>query len=69
VFNEGLHDVYSSPNMIRVIKSVRMGWVGHEACVGATSNAYTALVVRPEMKNSLEILAIHQSITLKSMFE
>jgi hypothetical protein len=39
--NEELHDLYSSPNIVRVIKSRRMRWVGHvsrmgrgEACTG-----------------------------------
>jgi hypothetical protein len=39
--NEELHDMYSSPNIVRVIKSKRMRWVGHvartgrvEACIG-----------------------------------
>ena len=29
--NEELHDLYCSPNVIRVIRSRRMGWVGHVA--------------------------------------
>jgi hypothetical protein len=29
--NEELHDLYSSPSMIRIIKSRRMGWAGHVA--------------------------------------
>jgi hypothetical protein len=32
--NEELHDFYSSPNIIRVIKSRSMRWVGHVACMG-----------------------------------
>jgi hypothetical protein len=39
--NEELHDLYSSPNIVRVIKSRRMRWVGHvvrmgrrQACIG-----------------------------------
>jgi hypothetical protein len=32
--NEGLNDLYSSPNIIRVIKSRRMRWAGHVACMG-----------------------------------
>jgi hypothetical protein len=32
--NEGLYDLYSSPNIIRVIKSSRMGWAGQVARMG-----------------------------------
>ena len=32
--SEELNDLYSSPNMVRVIKSRRMGWAGHVARVG-----------------------------------
>jgi hypothetical protein len=32
--NDELHDLYSSPNIFRVIKSRRMRWVGHVACMG-----------------------------------
>ena len=32
--NEELNDLYASPNIVRVIKSRRMGWAGHVACVG-----------------------------------
>jgi hypothetical protein len=32
--NEELNGVYSSPNIIRVIKSIIMGWAGHVACMG-----------------------------------
>jgi hypothetical protein len=32
--NEKLHSLYTSPNIIRVIKSRRIRWAGHVACVG-----------------------------------
>jgi hypothetical protein len=32
--NEELHDMYRSPNIVRVIKSRRMRWEGHLACMG-----------------------------------
>jgi len=32
--NEELNDLYSSPNIVRVIKSRRMRWSGHVACMG-----------------------------------
>ena len=34
LLNEELNDLYSPPNIIRVIKSKRMGWVGHVVRVG-----------------------------------
>jgi hypothetical protein len=38
--NEELHNLYSSPNIIRMIKSRRMRWAGHVARRGETRNAY-----------------------------
>ena len=32
--NEGLSDLYSLPNIVRVVKSRRMRWAGHVACIG-----------------------------------
>ena len=39
-----LHALYSSPNIIPVIKSRRMRWAGHVACMGERRGAYGALV-------------------------
>jgi hypothetical protein len=33
-FHNELHSLYSSPNVVRVIKSRRMRWTGHVACMG-----------------------------------
>jgi hypothetical protein len=43
-------DLYSSPNIIRIIKSQRMRWAGHVARMGAKRNAYRLLVGKPEGK-------------------
>jgi hypothetical protein len=43
-----IYDLYSSPNIIRVIKSRRMRWAGHVARMGKTEVAYRILVGRPE---------------------
>jgi hypothetical protein len=51
--NEELNDLYSSPNIIRVIKSRRMGWAGHEARMGGKRGAYRILVGRPEGRRLL----------------
>jgi hypothetical protein len=50
--NKELHDLYSSPSIIRIIKSRRMRWVGHEARMGKR-NAYRLLVGKPEGKRPL----------------
>jgi len=38
--NEELNDLYSSPNIVRVIKSRRMGWAGHVARLGEEREVY-----------------------------
>jgi hypothetical protein len=45
--SEELNDLYSSPNIIRVIKSRRMRWAGHAARLGEGGCAYRILVERP----------------------
>jgi hypothetical protein len=52
--NKELHDLYSSPNIIRIIKSRRMRWAGHVARMGEKRNAYRLLVGKPEEKRPLE---------------
>jgi hypothetical protein len=46
--NEELNGLYSSPNIIRVIKSRRMRWAEHVARMGKGAGAYRILVGRPE---------------------
>ena len=41
--NEELHDLYFSPNIIRVIKSIRMRQAGNVACMGQRRDAYTGV--------------------------
>jgi hypothetical protein len=36
--SEELHNLYASPNIIRVIKSRRMRWAGHVGCMGEMKN-------------------------------
>ena len=52
--NEELNDLYTSPNIVRVIKSRRMGWAGHVARMGEERGAYRVLVGKPEGKRPLE---------------
>jgi hypothetical protein len=51
--SDELHDLYSSPNIVMVIKSRRMGWAGHVARVGERRGVYGVLVGRPEGKKPL----------------
>jgi hypothetical protein len=51
--NNQLHDLYSSPSIIRIIKSRRMRWAGHVARMGAKRNAYRLLVGKPEGRRPL----------------
>jgi hypothetical protein len=46
--NEELHDLYSSPSIIRIMKPRRMRWAGHVARMGQKRNAYKLLVGKPE---------------------
>jgi hypothetical protein len=47
--NDELHSLYSSPNIVRVMKS-RLRWAGHVACMGDGRGVYRVLVGRPEAK-------------------
>ena len=38
--NEELNDLYSSTNIVQAIKSRRMRWAGHVACVGESRGVY-----------------------------
>ena len=50
--NEGLNDLYSLPNIVRVIKSRRMRWAGHVVCMGVARGVYR-VVGKPEGKRPL----------------
>src|SRR5215510_1105919 len=50
---EELHDLYSSPNIVRLIKSRRMRWAGHVARLGEERDVYRVLVGKPEGKRPL----------------
>jgi len=53
VHNEELNDLYSSPNIVRVIKSRRMRWVRHVARMGEERGLYRILVGKPAGKRPL----------------
>jgi hypothetical protein len=51
--NEELHNLYSLPWIIRMIKSRRMSWAGHVTRMGEKRNGYRLLVGKPEGKRPL----------------
>ena len=51
--NEELRDLYSSPNIFRIIKSRRIGWAGHVARMGDRKGAYRVMVGKPGEKRPL----------------
>jgi hypothetical protein len=48
-----LNDLYSLPNIVWTIKSRRMRWAGHIACMGERRGVYRILVGRPEGRRPL----------------
>jgi hypothetical protein len=53
IHNEELNDLYSSPNIFRVIKSRRIRWAGHVVHLGERRHIYRVLVGKPEGKRPL----------------
>jgi hypothetical protein len=51
--NEELHTLYSSPDIIRHIRSRRMRWAGHVARMGEERKVYKVLMGKPERKRQL----------------
>jgi hypothetical protein len=51
--NKELYALYSSPNIIRVVKSRRLRWAGHVACMGERRGAYRVLVGQPHGRRPL----------------
>jgi hypothetical protein len=58
--SEELHNLYSSPNIIRQIRSRRLRWAGHVVCMGdeRTVWAYEALLEKPEVKSPGKTLGV-----------
>jgi hypothetical protein len=51
--SEKLHNLYSSPDIIRQVKSRRMWWAGHVACMGEERKVYKVLAGKREGKKPL----------------
>jgi len=51
--NEEINDLYSSPNIVRVIKSRRMRWAEHVSRMGEERGAYRVFLGKPEGKRTL----------------
>src|SRR5215469_7563395 len=51
--NEELNDLYSSPNILRVMKLRRTRWAGHVARMGEGRSVYKVLMGKPEGKRPL----------------
>jgi hypothetical protein len=46
--NDELHNLYSSPNVVRMIKATRLRWAGHVARMGEGRGVYRVLVGKPD---------------------
>jgi PAS domain-containing protein len=53
LYNEEVHDLYSSPNIVRVMKSRRMRWAGHVARMGEGKGVYSILLGKTDGKKPL----------------
>jgi hypothetical protein len=65
LYNDDVHNLYSSPNIVRMIKSRRMRWARHTARVGEGRGVYGVLVGRPEGSRHWEDLSVGGRITLR----
>ena len=68
IHNEGLCDLYSSPNIIRAIKSRRIRWAGRVVRTGESIGAYRVCVRRFERKKPLGRPGINGRIILNRIF-
>jgi hypothetical protein len=66
--NEELHDLYSSLNIVWVIKSRSMRWAGHVAWIGWERGVYRILMGKPEGKRPLGELGVEGRIILRWIF-
>jgi hypothetical protein len=62
--NDELHSLYSTPNIVRIIKSRRMRWAGHVARMGKWRGVYRFWLGSPKVRDHWEDLGIGGRITL-----
>jgi hypothetical protein len=63
--NDELHSLYSSPNIVRVIKSRRLKWAGHVVRMGEERGVYRILVGRPEGRDHWKDLDVGRRTTIR----
>jgi hypothetical protein len=63
--NDQLHSLYSSPNIVRVIKSRRMRWAGHVARKRERRGVYRVWLGGPNVREHWEDLGVGGRITLR----
>jgi hypothetical protein len=63
--NDEFHDLYSSPNIVRVIKARRMRWAGHVACMGRGEVFTGFRLLSPKGRDHWEDIGVGGSITLR----
>jgi hypothetical protein len=66
--NDGLYDLYSSPNIIRVIKSRRIKWAGHVSRMRERRGIHGVLVGKPRKRGHLKDPDIDGNILLRRIF-
>jgi hypothetical protein len=65
LYNDELHDLYSSPNIVRMIKSRRMRWAGHVARMGAGEVFTGFWLGGPKVRDHWEDLGVGGRIILR----
>jgi hypothetical protein len=62
LYNEGLHNLCLSSNVVKVIKARRMRWEGHVACRGDKTNMYQVFVRKCQGKRPTVYVSVLQTM-------